>query len=100
MDSELTNFTYKVPSSGIVLADRKDAESVSADRQSPDQKVSCCRVRLATGVPDPMHSNSRYTIFHDTYKIYGVSLFCLLFSKVHKSCRSEIGSGIYFQIII
>ena len=65
------------PSSGIVLADRKDAESVSAYRQSPDQKASRCRVRLATGVPGLMHSNSRHTIFHDTYKIYGVLLFCL-----------------------
>ena len=33
MGTELTNITYKVPSCGIVLADRKDAESVSADRQ-------------------------------------------------------------------
>ena len=72
---------YTTPSSGIVLADTKDAESVSADRQSPDQMASRCRVRLATGVPDLMHSNSRHTIFHDTYKIYGVSLFCLLFSQ-------------------
>ena len=85
------------PSSGIVLADRKDAESVSAYRQSPDQKASRCRVRLATGIQDPRHSSNRHTIFHDTYKIYGVLLFCLLFSKVHKSCRSEIGSGIYFH---
>ena len=98
--STKTNFTYIVPSSGIVLADTKDAESVSAYKQSPDQKASRCRVRLATGVPGLMHSNSRYTIFHDTYKIYGVSLFCLLFSKIHKSSRSEIGFGIYFQIII
>ena len=98
--STKTNFTYIVPSSGIVLADTKDAESVSAYRQSPDQKASRWRVRLAIGVPDPMHSNSRHTIFHDMYKIYGVSLFCLLFSKVHKSSRSEIGLGLYFQIII
>ena len=33
MGTGLTNITYKVPSCGIVLADRKDAESVSADRQ-------------------------------------------------------------------
>ena len=82
------------PSSGIVLADRKDAESVSADRQSPDQKASRCRVRLATGVPDPMHSNNRHAIFHDMYNL----LFCLLFLKVHKSSRSEIGHSLYFQI--
>ena len=80
MGTELTNITYKVPSCGIVLADRKDAESVSADRQSPDQKASRCRVRLAIGVPDPMHSNSRYTIFHDTYKIYGV-LYSVCYSQ-------------------
>ena len=51
--------TCTPPSSGIVLADTKGVESVSADRQLPDQKASRCRVRLATGVPDPMHSNSR-----------------------------------------
>ncbi|WP_288647202.1 hypothetical protein [uncultured Parabacteroides sp.] len=38
MSAKLTNFTYKVPSSGIFLADTKDAESVSVYRQSPDQK--------------------------------------------------------------
>ena len=32
-------------------------------------------------------------------KYIRASLFCLLFSKVHKSCGSEIGFGIYFQII-
>ena len=69
MGTELTNITYKVPSCGIVLADRKDAESVSAYRQLPDQKASRCRVRLATSILDPMHSNSRHTIFHDMYKI-------------------------------
>lgn len=100
MNTKLTDFTYKVPSSGIVLVDGKDAESVSAYKQSPDQKASRCRVRLATGVPDPIHRNNRYTILHDTYKIYGISLFCLLFSKVHKSSRSEIGLDLYFQIII
>ena len=68
MSTKLTNFTYKVPSCGIVLADTKDAESVSAYKQLPDQMASRCRVRLATGIPDPMHSNNRHTIFHDTYK--------------------------------
>ncbi len=58
------------------------------------------QVRLVITVPGPMRSNNRHAIFHDTYKIYGVSLFCLLFSKIHKSSRSEIGFGIYFQIII
>ena len=57
--SRLFSPTYTTPSSGIVLADTKDAESVSADRQSPDQKASRCRVRLATGVLDLMYSNSR-----------------------------------------
>ena len=97
--STKTNFTYIVPSSGIVLADTKDAESVSAYKQLPDQMASRCRVRLAIGVPDPMHSNSRHTIFHDMYKIC-VSLFRTLLSKVQKYCRSKIGFGIYFQIII
>ena len=46
MSTKLTNITYKVPSCGIVLADRKDAESVSAGRQSPDQMASRCRVRI------------------------------------------------------
>ena len=96
MGAELTNITYKVPSCGIVLADTKDAESVSAYKQSPDQKASRCRVRLATGVPGLMLSNNRHAIFHDMYNL----LFCLLFSKVHKSSRSEIGHGLYFQIII
>ena len=59
MGAELTNITYKVPSSGIVLADTKDAESVSAYKQLPDQMASRCRVRLATGVPDLKHNNNR-----------------------------------------
>ena len=56
---DLVNITYTTPSSGTVLADTKDAESVSAYKQLPDQMASRCRVRLATGVPDLMYSNSR-----------------------------------------
>lgn len=81
MGTELTNITYKVPSSGIVLADTKDAEIVSAYRQWPDRMADRSQARPATTVPDRKHSSNRYTIFHDTYKIYCVSLFCLLFSQ-------------------
>ena len=50
---------YTTPSSGTVLADTKDAESVSADRQWPDRKADRCRVRLATTVPGRKYSNNR-----------------------------------------
>ncbi len=89
---------YTTPSSGIVLSDTKDAESVSAYRQWPDRMASRCRVRLVITVPGPMHSNNRRprllyaglwerrppggllpaTIIDILFfKIYGVSLFCL-----------------------